>query len=83
MKKGFIGPGPRLRPVHADHARLPLQWALNSVLSVYGNDNGRIRPPPDRGTLKIMSRLLIAYESTYTNHPFLQTGHKFSAPIEV
>ena len=60
MKKGFIEPGPRLRPVHADHARLPLQWALNSVLSVYGNDNGRIRPPPDRGTLKIMSRLLIA-----------------------
>ena len=60
MKKGFIGPGPRLRPVHADHTQSPLQWALNSGFSAYGNDNRRIIPPLDRGTLKIMSRLLIA-----------------------
>ena len=37
-----------LRPVHADHARPPFQWTLNSVFSAYGNDNRRIRPPPDR-----------------------------------
>ncbi|XP_065759480.1 exocyst complex component 1-like [Muntiacus reevesi] len=60
MKKEFIGPGLHLRPVRADRARLPLQWTLNSLLSACGNDNGRIRPPPDRGTLKIISRLLIA-----------------------
>ena len=60
LKKEFIGPGLHLRPVHADHARPPLQWTLNSVLSACGNDNGRIRPPLDRGILKITSRLLIA-----------------------
>ena len=59
LKKEFIGPGLHLRSVHADHARPPLQWTLNSVFSVYGNDNRRIRPPPDRGILKIVSRLLI------------------------
>ena len=48
LKKEFIGPGLRLRPVHADRARPPLQWALNSVFGVYGNDDRRIRPPPDR-----------------------------------
>ena len=32
VKKEFIGPGLHLRPVHADHARPPLQWTLNSVL---------------------------------------------------
>ena len=56
----FIGPGLHLRPVHADHARPPFQWTLNSVFSAYENSNRRIRPPPDRGTLKIISRLLIA-----------------------
>ena len=25
----------------------------------------------------MVSRLLIAEEKTYANHPFLQTGHKF------
>ena len=60
LKKEFIGPGLHLRPVHADHARLPLQWTLNYVFGVYGNNNRRIRPPPDRGILKIISRLLIA-----------------------
>ena len=60
MKKEFIGPGLRLRRVHADQARPPLQWTLNSLFSACGNHNGRIRPPPDRGTLKIVSRLLIA-----------------------
>ena len=59
MKKEFIGPGLHLRPVYADHARPPFQWTLNSVFSAYEN-NRRIRPPPDRGTLKIISRLLIA-----------------------
>ena len=77
MKKEFTGPGLHLRPVHADHARPPFHWTLNSVFSAYENNNRRIRPPPDRGTLKIASRLLIAQEKTYTNHPFLQTGHKF------
>ena len=57
--KEFIGPGLRLRPVHADHAQPPFQWTLNSVFSAYENNNRRIRPPPDRGTLKIVSRLLI------------------------
>ena len=60
LKKEFIGPGLHLRSVHADHARLPLQWTLNYVFSVYGNNNRRIRPPPDRGILKIISRLLMA-----------------------
>ena len=60
MKKEFIGPGLHLRPVHADHARPPLQWTLNSVSGAIGNDNRRIRPPPDRGPLKIVSRLLLA-----------------------
>ena len=32
VKKELIGPGLCLGPVHADHARPPLQWALNSVL---------------------------------------------------
>ena len=59
-KKEFIGPGLHLRPVHADHAQPPFQWTLNSVFSAYENNNRRIRPPLDRGTLKIVSRLLIA-----------------------
>ena len=57
MKKEFIGPGLHLRPVHADHAWPAFQWTLNSVFSAYENNN---RSPPDRGTLKIVSRLLIA-----------------------
>ena len=60
VKKEFIGPGLHLRPICADHAWLPLQWTLNSLLRACGNDNERIRPPPDRGILKITSRLLIA-----------------------
>ena len=60
VKKEFIGPGLHLRHVRADHARPPLQWTLNSVLSACGNDNGRIRPLLGRGILKITSRLLIA-----------------------
>ena len=59
VKRELIGPGLHVRPVRADHARPPLQWTLNSLLSACGNNNGRIRPPPDRGTLKIISRLLI------------------------
>ena len=59
MKKEFTGPGLHLRPVHADRAQPPFQWALNSVFSAYENSNRRIRPPPDRGTLKIISRLVI------------------------
>ena len=31
----------------------------NSVFSAYENNNRRIRPPPDRGTLKTVSRLVI------------------------
>ena len=60
LKKELTGPGPHLRPVHADHARPPLQWTLDSVLNAYGNYNRRIRPPLDKGILKITSRLLIA-----------------------
>ena len=59
LKREFTGPRLHLRPVHADHARPPVQWTLN-LFSAYGNDNRMIRPPPDRGTLKIISRLLIA-----------------------
>ena len=59
VKKEFIGPGLHLRPVRADHARPPFQWTLNSVFSAYEN-NRRVRPLPDRGTLKIVSRLLVA-----------------------
>ena len=59
LKEEFIGPGLHLKPVHADHAWPPFQWTLNSVFSAYENDNQRIKPPPDRGTLKIVSRLLI------------------------
>ena len=57
--KEFIRPGLHLRPARAHRARPPLQWTLNSLLSACGNDNERRRPPPDRGTLKILSRLLI------------------------
>ena len=60
---GLAEEGLHLRPVHADHAQLPFQWTLSSVFSTYENNNRRIRPPhpyPDRGTLKIVSRLLIA-----------------------
>ena len=71
--KDLVGPGPHLRPVHADHARPPFQWTLNSVFSAYEHNSRRIRPPPDRGTLKVGSRLLIAQEKAYANHPFLQT----------
>ena len=59
LKKEFIGPGLYFRPICADHARPPLQWTLNSLLNACGNDNGRIRPPPDRGALKFAPRLLI------------------------
>ena len=59
MKKEFIGPGLHLRPVHADRVRPPFQWTLNSVFSAYESDNRRIRHPPDRGNVKIVSRLLI------------------------
>ena len=51
MKKEFIGSGLHLRSVHADHARPPFQWTLNSVFSVCEN---RIRPAPDRGTLSYL-----------------------------
>ena len=61
LKKKFIGPGLHLRPVHADHARPPFQWTLNSVCGAYENNNRRKdKTPPDRGTLKIVCRLLIA-----------------------
>ena len=63
MKKEFIGPGLHLRPVHADHARPPLQWTLNSVFSAYGNNNRRIRPSPDRGSLETISRLKVKVKS--------------------
>ena len=59
-EKEFIGPGLHLRPVHADQARPPLQRTVNSVFSACGKNNRRVRPPPDRGTLKIVSRLLPA-----------------------
>ena len=59
VKKEFIGPGLHLRPVHADHAWPPFQLTLNSVFSAYENNNRMRRPPPDRGTLKSISRLLI------------------------
>ena len=60
IEEGIHRPGLHLRPAHADHARPPLQWTLHSVFSVCGNDNSKLRPPPDRGILKIVSRLLIA-----------------------
>ena len=59
LKKEFIGPGLHLSPVHADHPQPPFQWTLNSVFSAYETSR-RKRPPPERGTLKIVSRLLIA-----------------------
>ena len=62
LRKGFIGPGLHLRAVHADHAWPPFQWTLNSVFSAYENNNRRVRPPPDRGTLKIVSRLLTCHK---------------------
>ena len=59
LKKEIRGPGLHLRPVHADHVQPTFQWTLNSVFSAYENNNRRIRSPPDQGTLKIISRLLI------------------------
>ena len=83
LKKEFIGPGLHLRPVHADRARPPLQWTLNSVFSAYENNNRRIRPPPDRGTLKIVSRLLIAQEKTYTITPSSTQAINFPVSVGV
>ena len=60
IEEEFTGPGLHLRPAHADHARPPLQWTLNSVFHAYGNYNRRIGPPLNRGLLKIISGLLIA-----------------------
>ena len=37
-----------------------LQHNIVKQLYSYENNNGRLRPPPDRGTFKIVSRLLIA-----------------------
>ena len=82
MKKEFIGSGLHLRSVHADHAQPPFQWTLNSVFSAYGN-NRRIRPPPDRGTLKIVSRLLIASEKHTLITPSSRQAIKFSVSIGV
>ena len=52
LKKEFIGPGLHLRPVYADHAQPPFQWALNSVFSAYENNNRKIRPPSRQGNLE-------------------------------
>ena len=60
VKKDFIGPGLHLRPVRADHARPPFQRTLSSVFSAYGKKHQEGKTPPDRGTLKIVSRLLVA-----------------------
>ena len=60
MKKEFIGLGLHLRPVHADHAQPPFQWTLNSVFGAYENNRRKDKTPPDRGSLKIVCRLLIA-----------------------
>ena len=83
MKKEFIVPGLHLRPVHADHAQPPFQWTLNSVFSAYENNNRRIRPPPDQGTLKIISRLLIASEKHTLITPSSRQAIKFSVSIGV
>ena len=84
LKKEFIGPGLQLRPVHADHAQPPLQWTLNSVFSAYEN-NRRIRPPPDRGTLKIISYL--GYSSPKRKHTLITPSSRqainFSVSIGV
>ena len=83
VKKEFIGPGLHLRPVHADHARPPFQWTLNSVFSAYENNNGRIRPPPDRGALK----MYLGYSSPKRKHmlitPSSRQAINFSVSIGV
>ena len=56
LKKEFIRPGLHLRSVCAGRAQPPLQWALNSVLSAYGNENGRIRPSLGRGIQALMEQ---------------------------
>ena len=83
MKEEFIGPGLHLRPVHADLARPPFQWTLNSVFSAYENNNRRIRPPPDTGTLKIVSRLLIASEKHTLLTPSSRQAINFSVSLGV
>ena len=83
MKKEFIGSGLHFRPVHADHAQPPFQRTLNSVFSAYENNKRRIRPPPDRGTLKIVSRLLIASEKHTLITPSSRQAIKFSVSIGV
>ena len=75
MKKAFIGPGLRLRPVCADRAWPPLQWTLNSVLSACGKDDGRIRPPSGQGNLE--------EEKTDTNHPCLRTVSNVTTGLSV
>ena len=79
MKKEFIGPGLHLRPVHADHARPPLPWTLNSVFSVYGNDSRRIRPPPDRGILKIYP----GYTSPKRTHTLITPSSRQAINVSV
>ena len=83
MKKEFKRPGLHLRPVHADHAQPPFQWTLNSVFSAYEYNNRRIRPAPDRGTLKIVSRLLIASEKHILITPSYRQAIIFSISIRV
>ena len=83
MKKEFIGPGLHVRPVHADHARPPFQWTLNSVFSAYENNNRRIRPPPDRGTLKIISRLTHRLRENTLITPSSRQAINFSVSIGV
>ena len=59
MKKEFTGPDSTsglFMLIMLGH----LSDGLNSVFSAYENNNRRVRPPPDRGTLEIVSRLLIA-----------------------
>ena len=83
MKQEFTGPGLHLRPVHADHAWPPFQWTLNSVFSAYENNSRRIRPSPDRGTLKIVSRLLIASEKHTLITPSSRQAIHFSVSVGV
>ena len=74
LKKEFIGPGPHLRPVHADHARLPFQWALKSVLSACGNYNRRIIPPSGQGNLEDHIQV--------THHPRENIGEGDGTPLQ-
>ena len=65
-EKEFIGPGPHLRPVHADHARPPLRRTLN-VMPKSQNLPMATREPISNGK----TREFLLPSSSWDSHRYL------------